>query len=425
MIQSDIPHTAIPENPAMKSGKGKKAAKRIASVSGILILLFGISLFVAFPKADRFVVELGEEPSVSPTDYLLGYGFIVNYGKIDVTGVDTDKVGDYRATASLLFYNYRVDISVVDTTPPEIIPFDEELYIATGREYKPEDFASEISDISHEVNCRIRYGGDELEGISFPAAGEYRILLEAEDPSGNVGSSEISFTVDDPPVIIGVFDRHLPVGTDFDITRAAAADTGDGNLTGSIKVDRGDFDPQKEGNYTVSYSVSDSHGLLTEKSVILSICGKKTLSLYHDDISLTVEELNLLCDAEYFTYQPLETPDYDAAVELIEPTLLDLKHKIGSYGYAAGSGCVYRVTPEYIYMLSVNHVLKSVNNDCDIMFFDGTVVRQNLDYISSRQKNELSIFRIPSADVPVDTLLKLKQIYVDPDIYSKLARAMR
>ena len=55
------------------------------------------------------------------------------------------------------------------------------------------------------------------------------------------------------------------------------------------------------------------------------------------------------------------------------------------------------------------------------MFFDGTVVRQNIDYVSSQQKNELSIFRIPAGDVPVDTLLKLKQIYVDPDIYSRLS----
>ena len=406
-----------------KNTGGRKAAKVIAGLSGILLLLFAVSLVVVFPKSERLEVELGENVSISPTDYLFGYRFIVNRGKMDVSHVDTGKVGEYRATASLLFYHYNIDISVVDTTPPEIVPFADELFIATGREYGPEAFAEKISDVSGNVRCRIKYGGSRRESISFPDVGGYTVVLEAEDDSGNVGSCEIAFSADDPPVIIGAFDRHLPVGTDFDLTRVAAVDTGDGNLTDRMKVDRGGFDPQTEGDYTVTYSAADSHGLVTEKSVTLSVCGRRTLSLYQgrDEISLSADEMKLLCNAGFFTYEPLDTPDYDRTLRLIEPTLIDLK-QVRSNGYAAGSGCIYKITPEYIYMLSVTHVMKEVRRNCNIMFFDGKTVRQNLDYVSSARHNELSMFKVPTADIPADTLMTLRQVHVDPHIYSSLSK---
>ena len=403
-----------------RNAGGRKAAKFFAAFFVIVLMLLGISLIVAFPRSERFVVELGDDVSVSPTDYLFGYSFIVNSGSIDVSDVDTGRVGNYKAAANLLFYHYALDISVVDTTPPEIVPFADELFIATGKDYRPEDFAEKISDCSGEVKCRIEYGGSEWESIDFPIRGRYLLTLEAEDASGNVGSCEISFNADDPPVIIGAFDRHLPVGTDFDITRAAAADTEDGNLTGRMKVDTGGFDPQTEGSYTVTYRVADSHGLLTEKSVTISVCSRRTLSLYKDDIALGEDELRLLCNAGYFTYQPLDTPDYDKTVSLVEPTLIDLK-QVRSNGYAAGSGCIYKITPEYTYMLSVKHVLKEVSRGCSVMFFDGTAVRRDLDYVSSASHNELSMFRIPTADIPADTLMALRQVCVDADIYSTLS----
>lgn len=407
--------------PLSKNGKGNRAVKGILITLGIILLLSAASLAVVFPKSRQFVVELGEKVPISPTDYLFGYPFVVDRAVIDVGSVNTGKVGDYTGTVRLLFYNYTLDISVVDTTPPEIIPFAEELYIATGREYGPEDFADQIRDVSGDVNCHILYEGSRREQISFPSAGQYELYLEAVDASGNVGTREVLFTVVDPPEIIGAFDRHLPIGTNFDVTRAAAVDTGDGNITDRLKVDAGDFDPRREGDYTVTYSVSDSHGLVTEKSVTLSVCSRQKLSLYRENISLSQDEMKLLCDAGYFAYKPLDTPDYFKAVNLIEPTLVNFK-QVRSNGYAAGSGCIYRITPEYIYLLSVKHVMEEVHRDCRIMFFDGNVVTENIDYATPQNSNELSLCRIPTSVIPAETMLSLRQVYVDRAIYSKLSK---
>lgn len=401
--------------------KGKKASKVIVTIFSVLLGLFAVSLAVVFPKSEQFVVELGDKASASPSDYLFGYGFIIDRATIDVGKVDTGKVGEYKGTAKLFFYNYPLQIKVTDTTPPEILPYEEELYIATGREYAPEYFAESISDLSGAVKCRISYNGAERTGISFPEAGHYSLSLTAEDDSGNIGTQEIAFTVDDPPVIIGAFDRHLPLDADFDITGAAAIDTEDGNISDKITVSSGGFDPHTEGEYTVTYTVSDSHGLITEKAVTFSVCSRQKLKLYSDDISLTTDELRLLCNADYFAYKPLELPDYDSVLQLVEPTLVDFKQE-RSNGYAAGSGCIYKITPEYTYLLSVKHVIQDVHKHCDVMFFDGTVVREDIDYVTSQKKNELSLCRIPTSDIPADTLMTLRQVFVDREIYSKLSK---
>ena len=405
------------------TAKKGKLWKKLIIAPVIAAALFLISLAVVFPKSDVFVTELGDHLPTSPTDYLFGYRFIVDKAQIDTSSVDTAKVGYYQAYASLLFYRYSIEIKVEDTTPPEITPFSDPLYIASGRDYKPEDFAEEISDISGSVKNTLKYGGSQWESISFPMPGNYSVVIESEDPSGNIGSQKIEFTVDDPPVIIGAFDRHLPVGTDFDPSSAVAVDSGDGNLTEKMTVDQGGFQPDSEGDYTVTYTVADSHGLETEKSVVISICGKDRLSAYKDEsdsFALTYDELKLMCDVDFFKYKPLDTPDYERVVEMIEPTLLDLKQNRGGGSYAAGSGCIYNITPEYIYMLSVRHVMKEVAYNCDIMFFNGVIVNERLKFATSGIHNELALFRIPVSDVPMDTLLRLRQVFVDRDIYSKL-----
>ena len=408
-----------PEKAAVK--KRGKPLKAIGIVVGVLLGLFAVSLGAVFPKQREMTVELGGEVSQAPSDYLFGYPFIIDSADVDTGGVITDKVGDYQTTARLLFYHYTFDVRVRDTTPPEIVPLADELYIASGRDYRPDDFMEQARDLSGKTECRIAYGGKTYDTISFPLQGKYRLTLEAEDASGNVGTREIDFTVDDPPVIIGAFDRHLPVGTDFDVASVAAVDTGDGNLTNKIQIERGGFDPDREGNYTVTYTVADSHGLATEKTVTYSVCQKEKLALYSDDLSLGGDELKLLCDADYFAYEPLAAPDFDKAVKLLEPTLVDLK-VVWENAWIAGSGCIYKITPDYVCFLSVKHVMVEVYKKCAVMFFDGTVVKGKVDYVYSKTYNELAMFMIPTADIPTDTLMKLRQVYVDPDIYNKLQK---
>ena len=54
------------------------------------------------------------------------------------------------------------------------------------------------------------------------------------------------------------------------------------------------------------------------------------------------------------------------------------------------------------------------------MFFDGEVLKGAFQYVTSDEKNEMVMFAVRTADIPLDTLLAIRQVYVDPDIYSKI-----
>ena len=66
--------------------------------------------------------------------------------------------------------------------------------------------------------------------------------------------------------------------------------------------------------------------------------------------------------------------------------------------------------------------MKEVHRNCNVLFFDGTVVRKNIDYVSPLKSNELSMCKIPTSDIPTDTLMSLRQIYVDKEIYGRLSK---
>ncbi|MGN0474928.1 MAG: immunoglobulin-like domain-containing protein [Acutalibacteraceae bacterium] len=384
------------------------------------VLCFVISLAAVIPKFQKNTVELGESVSTEPRDYLYGYSFIIANADIDTSHVDTTKVGQYEVHCDIWFYHYAFKINVVDTTAPTISASENQIYLASSREYHPEDFIDSVSDLSGDVQIWVDYGGKQYHNISFEILGQYTVAVTAKDASGNVSSINVNFTVDEAPVIIGVFDRHLVKGKNYDAGKSVVAiDNLDGNITEELKIDAAGLDTNTIGEYSVTYSVKDSYGLESSRTATIYICNENEIGNYNDERSISEEELELMCEAGYFKYEPLNEPDYDKTVSMIEPTLIDLKRNL-SNGWVAGSGVIYKITPQYTYFLSVEHVLKTQYQGTDIMFFDGVKIHESFEYTTSDADNEMSMFKVKTADIPWDTLFSLKQIYVDYDIYSKL-----
>ncbi|MBQ4396629.1 MAG: hypothetical protein II828_03795 [Clostridia bacterium] len=403
----------------MKHPIGKK-------ISGVMVILALLSMTFltgftfAFPAKGHVVTELGQEVSSDPSDYLMGPSFMTRGAQVDVSGVDGSKAGVYPATVKWGFFTYTVEVEVKDTTPPLITADGVYHYYAVGREYVPTDFVTDITDCSRITSCTVDIGGVCYETVTFEEEGQQEATIRATDEWGNESRQQVTFTVDEAPWIIGAFDRHIAQGSDFDVEAVAAADRRDGVLTDRLEIQPGLFDTGTVGDYPVTYIVRDNYGLETVKTVTLSVVPRRELSGYNDDLSLSDTEKQVLCDTGYFTYQPLSEPDCEAAASLIEPTLINLKRFINRYSWVSGSGAVYRVTPDYVIFFSVEHVLKDVHSDCRIMFFDGKTIEKSFDFVSSDAHNELCLFAIPTQEIPTDTLLSLRQIAVDSDIYNDL-----
>lgn len=92
------------------------------------------------------------------------------------------------------------------------------------------------------------------------------------------GSRTTTFTVtvksNENPVISGASDRTIKVGDSFDVKAGVtAADAEDGNLTSGIAVS-GNVNITKPGNYTVTYTVTDSYGEIASKSITISVAAR-------------------------------------------------------------------------------------------------------------------------------------------------------
>ena len=87
---------------------------------------------------------------------------------------------------------------------------------------------------------------------------------------------EVKPEINNAPTIIGLSNKTINIGDDFDpLQDVTANDKEDGDLTDKIVVE-GNVDTNKQGKYTLKYSVSDSKGETTTKNRIITVEEKIT-----------------------------------------------------------------------------------------------------------------------------------------------------
>ncbi len=116
-------------------------------------------------------------------------------------------------------------------------------------------------------------------GYNSSKAGTYDVKLKVTDSAGNTVEKTVQITVDAKPVVKAK-DRKVKQGTSLKdaLSRIAASDNEDGNITAKIKVkDDGGYNPDKAGTYTVTVAVTDSFGQTIEKTVQITVREKLVL----------------------------------------------------------------------------------------------------------------------------------------------------
>ena len=140
----------------------------------------------------------------------------------------------------------------------------------------------------------------------------------------------------------------------------------------------------------------------------------------------SLNKLSILTDAGYFKYSPLETPDKERALELVKATSVNLYADFDApssqWNYYTGSGCVYKITPDFIYFLSAGHVMDILKGaSCRLTFYEGSFVDIVCDPVFSEdERSDLSMFRVRTEAVPLEVLMTLKEISFLPEYYDLL-----
>ena len=204
---------------------------------------------------ERFNLELGH----TLRSTMIIYGAIneaVSLDESQIDAINASPVGEYSVVSYVGDAVNECVITVCDTTAPNLRLQDITIYY--GDPVALEDFVVSATDISGEVTVRL------TEPLPVEEAGDYTIVVEAEDIYGNVAVKEAKLHVmldTTPPEFFGV--RPLPVeknSTPDYYVGVSAVDDRDGEVL--FWVDASRVDTSEAGTYYVDYTAVDSAGNL-------------------------------------------------------------------------------------------------------------------------------------------------------------------
>lgn len=403
----------------------KNVAAAVLGVVAVICIMLGVAgyLLKGEPLWQDKTIELGDTVSDDAAEYIGGTPWTVEHTIVDLGGLNTGKVGDYTVRASNLFAAYEYTIHVRDTVPPQIrAGYSLDTVLAAGRDYDLSVLQAEATDKSGTVFVRYYYDGKEIEGLYFDDIGRPEIVIEATDGNANRSEKKIKLFVDTPPELYGVHEQYIRMGSDGSaLDPVFATDDVDGWLTDSVKSDISDVDFRNIGDYVAAYSVTDSYGLTTTaKTTVHVISSEDRVRKHLNDYRMSEEQMEETVEAGFFTYEPLKSPDRKWVTDNCGMTLVNLYRDEADY-VSSGSGFIYDITPEYVYVVSVYHVTSAFDQKpTRITFFDGTYTPVVFKSIRLNAGNEASLFRIPVSDVPYHTLVRLRQVAYDEDIYDDI-----
>ena len=141
-------------------------------------------------------------------------------------------------------------------------------------------------------------------------------------------------SINTAPVLNGLTNKTILINEKFDkLAGITASDKEDGDLTSKIKV-TGEVDTSKAGEYKLTYSVTDSNGLETNKTIIITVKSKDANNDTYDASKIYLTGDVVIYNGKKYKakwWNQGEAPDKSAAWELIVEANED-----GSVNYVQG-----------------------------------------------------------------------------------------
>ena len=225
--------------------------------------------------AKSYIVVNDEEDGEIPVD------------KVVVTGkVDTKKVGTYNINYSVSDLKQTVIVEEVanqEISKPIITIMNngqevDKIVVTKGDELDLSKYISAVDYLGGTINPEI------IGSYDVNKAGTYELTVRATDRFNNVSEKSLTLVVEKKvinapsvnaaPVIIAN-DVELVVGDKFnELDNVKVIDEEDGEIPVDKVVVESDVDTTKVGNYKVIYSVTDSNGATTTKTINVKVSMK-------------------------------------------------------------------------------------------------------------------------------------------------------
>ncbi|MBC2371519.1 DUF5011 domain-containing protein [Listeria booriae] len=193
--------------------------------------------------------------------------------KITANDVDTSQEGTYHVTYSVTDSDENtttkeITVTVTSNDAPTIEATDHTL--KKGTTFDPMSEVSATDKEDGDLTKEIKITANDVDTSQ---EGTYHVIYSVTDSDKNTTTKEITVTVtsNEAPTITAT-DKTLKRGDTFDaLSEVSAADKEDGDLTSDIQVIANNVNPDQEGTYSVTYSVTDSDNNTTTKQVNVTV----------------------------------------------------------------------------------------------------------------------------------------------------------
>ncbi|EUJ23996.1 putative peptidoglycan linked protein, partial [Listeria grandensis FSL F6-0971] len=222
---------------------------------------------VTLKKGEQFVPTAGV--SASDTED----GDVTADIQVTANDVDTTQVGTYHVTYSVTDSDGNTTTKTITVT---VTSNDAPVITAANKTVKK----GGTLDLEAGVSATDAEDGNLTSQITITAndvdtskVGTYHVTYSVTDSDGNTTTKTITVTVtsNDAPVITAA-NKTVKKGGTLDLEAGVSAtDTEDGNLTSQITITANDVDTSKVGTYHVTYSVTDSDGNTTTKTITVIV----------------------------------------------------------------------------------------------------------------------------------------------------------
>ncbi|MBC1913552.1 DUF5011 domain-containing protein, partial [Listeria booriae] len=160
------------------------------------------------------------------------------------------------------------NIAVTSNTAPVIAADD--VTVKKGASFDPMTGVTASDAEDGNLTSSISVTANDVD---TSVEGTYHVTYSVTDSDGNTTTKTITVTVssNNAPVITAA-DKTLKKGASFDpMAGVSASDTEDGNVTDKVTVTANDVDTSAVGTYHVTYSVTDSDGNTTTKTITVTV----------------------------------------------------------------------------------------------------------------------------------------------------------
>lgn len=305
----------------------EKKETKIAAIA-IAVVLFVVLLIMLFQKntveqtQKTLEHEAGSELVMETKDFFKAEDEILNEMTIDVSKVNTDKVGKYKATATYKNKTYTIEVKVVDTTAPKVELTDRVVFtnditkanagiaeilasVTDASEYTAKLIRFEKKDVLSTMN-EFALGKLKESIVDFRTKEEaltvgtediptqpgiYRSVLEVADVHGNTTYKEVYVILDTTGAIINdVKDMTVTVAADklnekpaLDTTLYKGYDEVDGTLTSDDLAIELTLKDEAKHEWTVAVSYTDRAGNESKSEFLITVAEEKKQTASNDN----------------------------------------------------------------------------------------------------------------------------------------------